>query len=360
MLKFETTTDLDADRLASFDLIIDVRSPSEYAEDHIPGAVNLPVLDDDERARVGTIYKQVSPFEARRLGAALVARNIAHHIDTTLSDQPQRFHPLVYCWRGGMRSNSMAIILASIGWRAALVHGGYKTWRRQVVDALDRDADDLPLIVIDGQTGSAKTEILKILANQGEQVIDLEGVAAHRGSVFGPLTGQEQPGQKSFETTLWDQIRRFDPGRPIYIEAESALVGKCRVPKRIWQSMKVSPRIRIAVDPAERARYLTTAYPDLIENRSKINRALDQLTPHHGHDKIEVWRDLAGRGEWRSLAERLIVEHYDPAYDRSRKRADQTHDLVLDTRRLDPGALADLANRIVEAARQLRRAHEPN
>ncbi len=364
MLNFETITELSAEKLASYDAIIDVRSPAEYTEDHVPGAINLPVLDNEERARVGTIYKQVSPFEARRLGASLVSRNIAAHIETSLKNKPARFRPLVYCWRGGMRSNSMAIILASIGWHPALIEGGYRTWRRSVTAALDNEQADLPLIVIDGQTGSAKTALLHVLEAKGEQVIDLEGLAAHRGSVFGPLTGQDQPSQKHFETWLWDKIRGFDLSRPIFIEAESGLVGKRRIPKRIWLSMRDAPHVRINAPARERAAYLLTAYPDLTDNPGKIETALRQLIPHHGHEQIGNWRAMAEAQDWLQLAHALIEQHYDPAYDRARKRQTLACDAVIECARLDTDGLEDLAERVCETAAGLtasqRLAAHPN
>jgi tRNA 2-selenouridine synthase len=178
----ETVTDLGPETLLRFDAIIDVRSPAEFADDHMPGAINLPVLSNAERAKVGTIYKRESPFQANRIGGAIVARNIAEHLETALADMPRGWRPLVYCWRGGMRSNAMATILSSVGWPVGLVKGGYKTWRRDVVQGLDVDTAPLPIILIDGPTGSAKTAILQAIAEQGGQVIDLEGLANHRGS----------------------------------------------------------------------------------------------------------------------------------------------------------------------------------
>ncbi|MBR9824556.1 MAG: tRNA 2-selenouridine(34) synthase MnmH [Alphaproteobacteria bacterium] len=356
MLKFETITELSAEKLARYDAIIDVRSPSEFAEDHIPCAINLPVLDDEERARVGTIYKQVSPFEARRLGSTLVARNIARHIETALKDKPARFRPLVYCWRGGMRSNAMATILASIGWHPALVEGGYRTWRRQVSAALDDDDTPLPLIVIDGQTGSAKTALLHVLEAQGEQVIDLEGLAAHRGSVFGPLSGQEQPSQKQFETWLWDRIRRFDQERPIFIEAESAMVGKRRIPKRVLFSMRNAPHIKIDAPASVRAAYLLTAYPDLMRDQSKVETALSLLIPHHGHEQIGAWRAMAVSENWHQLALELIETHYDPAYDRARKRVGDASQTVISADTLDSPGLEALANQVCSATSALIRS----
>ncbi len=339
------TNDLSADGLERFDAIIDVRSPSEFAEDHLPGAINLPVLDDEERARVGTHYTQVSVFEARRIGAALVSRNIARHLETALADQPKLFRPLVYCWRGGMRSQSMALVLASVGWKPVLVEGGYRTWRRQVVEA--QEALALPrLVVVDGQTGTAKTAILHALAAAGEQVIDLEGLAHHRGSIFGDFPGATQPSQKAFETGLHVITRSLDPDRPVYVEAESRQVGKRRVPPGLWDAMQAAPRLVIRAPVTARAEYLVTAYPDLLADGSKLAEAINGLRQFHAKARIEDWLSRAAGGEWAELAAELVAEHYDPAYDRARKRqAPPSVGNVIELDRLDP---ADLAEAVIQ------------
>ncbi|PWE17181.1 tRNA 2-selenouridine(34) synthase MnmH [Marinicauda salina] len=343
MQRFDLIDDLSPQALAAYDAIIDVRSPAEFAEDHVPGAINLPVLDDAERARVGTIYTQDSPFVARRLGAAIVSRNIAAHLETALADRPKRFRPLIYCWRGGMRSNAMATVLASVGWKVSVVEGGYRTWRRQVVAALTHSEDPLPVVLIDGQTGTAKTDVLRRMAERGEQVIDLEGLAAHRGSVFGGFADAEQPAQKAFETAIWDALRRFDLDRPVFVEAESSLVGRCRVPARLWAAMKAAPRVEIVAPAAARATYLVTAYPDMVADRDRVHAALDRLVDKHAKADIAEWRALAEAGDHQGLAAALIDAHYDPAYDRSRKRRPPAVSERVETDSLDAGAVDRLA-----------------
>ncbi|WP_323762802.1 tRNA 2-selenouridine(34) synthase MnmH [Maricaulis sp.] len=350
MQRIATTDDLSARGLERFDAIIDVRSPSEFAEDHLPGAINLPVLDDEERARVGTHYTQVSVFEARRMGAAIAARNISQHIATALADKDKTFKPLVYCWRGGMRSQSMATILAAVGWKTTLVDGGYRTWRRQVVAQLDTETP-LPVVLIDGQTGTAKTRLLHVLAERGEQVIDLEGLACHRGSIFGDFSDHPQPGQKAFETALWTEIRDLDPSRPVYVEAESRSVGRLRVPPRLWHAMQAAPRLEVRAPIAERARYLMTAYPDLPDDPAKLLAAIDGLRRFHARSVIDDWQELARAGDWETLAAALVSTHYDPAYDRARKRGDTAVSrTILATDRLDDAALNALADRLIDAA----------
>ncbi len=249
MLKLRAVAD---PALAGFGDIIDVRAPAEFAQDHLPGAINLPVLDDAERVRVGTIYKQVSPFDARKLGAALVAANAARHISGPLSDRGGGWKPLVYCWRGGQRSGGFATILSQIGWRVARLEGGYKAWRALVVDRVQNLPVAAPVVVLDGNTGSAKTAILHRLAARGAQVIDLEGLARHRGSLFGAMPGG-QPGQKMFEGRLAVALERLDPSRPVLVEAESSRIGALTVPKAMWQAICAAPRIRLEVPVAARA-----------------------------------------------------------------------------------------------------------
>lgn len=353
MARYDTLSQLDAQSLSGFDMVIDARSPGEFAEDHLPGAVNLPVLDDDQRAEVGTLYAQVSPFEARRKGAALVARNVAAHLETALSDKPKGFKPLVYCWRGGMRSNSFAIILASVGWRTCVIDGGYRTWRRAVIEGIERIAPGLTLIVVDGQTGSGKTVLLHRLAERGEQVVDLEVLAAHRGSAFGAEPEREQPSQKAFETGLWSVLAGLDLARPVFIEAESALVGRCRIPAPLWECMKASPRVEVRVPARARAAHTLETYPDMIADHGRIEDALDRLIPLHGKAKIAEWRTLAKAGDFRAFAEALILEHYDPAYTRARKRQEDGPAAVVEAARLDEAGLASLADQLLTAAHRL-------
>jgi tRNA 2-selenouridine synthase len=329
-----------------FDDIIDVRSPSEYAEDHLPGAINLPVLSDAERAEVGTVYKQVNPFTARKLGAALVARNAATHLLGPLADKPGGWRPLLYCWRGGQRSGSFTSILAQIGWRAEVLTGGYKTWRGLVVRAVHDHAFPAPVVVLDGNTGTAKTEVLNLLPALGVQVLDLEGIARHRGSLFGGMGGQ--PSQKGFENQLAMAIAALDPSRPVVIEAESAKVGDCRLPGPLWRAMCDAPRIAIAAPLAARADYLTRAYTDIAADAPRLALTLEQLRHAHAREVVDGWQGMALAGEVNGLAMALIKDHYDPRYGKHRARvADARLDLTVDA--LDPAALSGLAQRIAEA-----------
>lgn len=349
----EEVADIAPVSLAPYDAVIDVRSPAEFAEDRLPGAINLPVLNNEERAAVGTIYVREQRFRARRVGAAYVARNVAAHLDGALSGRTAKFRPLLYCWRGGMRSNAMATILSQIGWRVGVLAGGYKTWRRAVVAELFSDAPPLSLVLIDGETGAAKTEILRRMASIGVQTIDLEGLAAHKGSVFGGDADRPQPPQKLFESRLYDRLRALDPARPIVVEAESSRIGRLVLPKRLWASMRAAPRLVIRADAAARARYLVDAYADLIASPGEVARAVERLGPFHPKERIEEFLTLAAAGRHAALAERLMREHYDPLYLRSRKRADAA---LLGEIRLDRLEADDIAEAAAAAADLVSRA----
>lgn len=334
-----------------FDDIIDVRAPAEYAEDHIPGALSLPVLDDEERARVGTIYKQESPFKARKVGGALVARNAARHLEGPLADKTGGWRPLLYCWRGGQRSGSFATILSQVGWRAETVAGGYKAWRALVVKALYDTPVASPVVVLDGNTGSAKTEVLNLLPALGVQVIDLEGLARHRGSLFGHMPGG-QPSQKAFEAALALALARLDPARPVVIEAESSKVGECRLPPELWKAMSAAPRIALSAPRSARATYLTRAYRDMVEDAERLAHVIGLLRLSHPKERIEDWLALARAGQFAALADGLMEHHYDPRYEKHRARMAGTL-TELAAPSLDVADLPALAAGVAELVGQL-------
>jgi tRNA 2-selenouridine synthase len=308
---------LTAAELAGWDAILDARSPSEFAEDHLPDAVNCPVLDDAERAVVGTAYKQLGAFEAKRLGAPLVAVNIARHIAQRFADRPRSWRPLVYCWRGGTRSGSLTHVLRQVGWNAVQLDGGYKAFRRQVAAELDTMPARFAYRVVCGATGSGKSRLLEALARTSAQVLDLEALAAHRGSVLGELPGAAQPSQKAFETAIWSALSAFDPARPVFVESESKKVGNLRVPEALIARMREGECIRLEVPPAVRATLLLEDYAHLVASPGVLLEKLACLAPLHGKERIDRWNALVGDGAWRDLVADLLEAHYDPAYHRS-------------------------------------------
>jgi tRNA 2-selenouridine synthase len=345
-MHLSTTDAVDPASLARYDLIIDARSPSEFAEDHLPGAVNLPVLDDAERAEVGTIYVQQSQFDARRIGAAYVARNVARHLETALADRPKSFQPLIYCWRGGQRSHAMATILSQVGWRTTVLSGGWRTWRRWVQRRLYEGETPLRLVLLDGSTGTAKTEMLARLSARGVQTLDLEGLAAHRGSLFGALPDQPQPSQKLFESRLLTALDDLDPARPVLVEAESSKIGERIVPPALWKAMQAAPRIELVAPREARARYLVKAYSDVAADREALHAVLARLPTRVGRARVEAWTALAELEEFEILAAELMEQHYDPAYSGSSRREDRRTLGTVEMADLEPDAQETAADRV--------------
>ena len=338
-------------QLDSYDTIIDVRSPSEFAEDHIPGAINCPVLDDAERVEIGTMYKQASPFDAKKKGAALVSHNIGRHLQETLSDKPRDWKPLIYCWRGGNRSGAMAHVLARIGWPAVQLDGGYKEYRREVNQQLAELPARFRYIVVCGTTGSGKSRLLQTLARHGAQVLDLEQLAAHRGSVLGHLPSEPQPSQKMFESRLWQALRHFDPARPVYIESESKKVGNLRVPDALMDCMRASECVSVQLSQADRVALLMEDYAHFVASPEALNIQLECLVVRYGREKIDHWHQLALTGEMAALVEELLSQHYDPAYIKSIGRNFGRFDdaLVLDIPGVSEQAFDDAAARLLVA-----------
>ena len=301
----------------SYDSIIDCRSPSEYAEDHVPGAVSAPVLDDAERATVGTLYKQVSPFEAKKLGAALVAKNVARHVETLFAGKGRGWRPLVYCWRGGKRSAAMAHILREVGWDAQTLAGGYRGYRRWVVDRLQELPSRFEWRVIHGPTGSGKSRFLGALRRAGAQVLDLEDLAAHRGSVLGNLPDRRQPSQKWFESQLLHELTALEPARPVFVEGESKKIGQLQVPEALIGAMRASPCVVLDTAREARVSLLIDEYRHFIEDPAALEAQLDCLVGLHGRERIARWKSLVAQGAWREFVALILEEHYDPAYRRS-------------------------------------------
>jgi tRNA 2-selenouridine synthase len=340
-------------QLDDFDEVIDVRSPAEFALDHVPAAMNCPVLDNAERERVGTLHARASPFDARRVGAALVARNIARHLESSLCDRGRDWRPLVYCWRGGGRSDALCDIMRRIGWRAARLAGGYRAFRRAVLADLAAMPERLRLHVLSGRTGSGKSRVLQALADEGAQVLDLEQLASHRGSVLGEIPGVPQPPQKLFESMIWSRLRSFDPERPVFVEAESRKVGNLQVPPALVVAMRAAPCVVLEADTDLRIAILLDEYAHLLRTPEVLNERLQALTMHYGKDKISAWTALVAAGSFAELVAQLLAQHYDPAYDRSIERNFPGVATALSVRleTADDAALRAAGRTIVDATR---------
>jgi tRNA 2-selenouridine synthase len=314
-----------------FDTLIDARSPAEFEQDHIPGAINCPVLDNEERARIGTIYKQ------------------ARHLQDTFADKPAHWKPLVYCWRGGLRSGSMVTWLRLVGWDAQQLANGYKSYRGHVIELVDHLVPQLRLQVLCGATGSAKTRVLHALAEAGEQVLDLEGYARHKGSLLGNLPGVEQPSQKYFETLLAQQLERFDLSRPVYVEGESVKIGRISLPLVLVEHMRQSSVIEIDATPQARLDYLLRDYAYLGDDPQALADKLAWLKELQGREAVSRWQAWAHERSLSPLFSELMAQHYDPHYQRSQER----HFTQWRTRRtvqtadLSEAGIAELARQIL-------------
>ena len=313
----EALARLDA---GEFDNIVDARSEAEYATDHLPGALNWPSLNNEERILVGTLYKQVSPFEAQKRGAGLVAANIARHIGREVLDKPRNWRPLLYCWRGGKRSGALALVLGQIGFKVALIEGGYKAFRGAVLARLPVLAQSLNYRVIAGPTGSGKTRLLQALAAEGAQVLDLEALASHRSSVLGSIPGQPQPSQKRFDTLLWDALRRFDPARLVFVESESKKVGDLAVTDALMEAMRASPVLRLELPDDERVALLLEDYSYFTRERAVFCERLDALVQLRGKAVVEGWKAQVQAGQFEAVVRDLLLKHYDPGYASSMAR----------------------------------------
>jgi tRNA 2-selenouridine synthase len=313
-------------QLDSFDTIIDARSESEYALDRLPDAVNWPTLNDQERHEVGTEYKQVSAFDARKRGAVMAARNIAQHIETHCADKPKNWKPLIYCWRGGQRSGSLSLVLSQIGFDVHIIDGGYKAFRAEMLVDTAQLATIFDYRVICGPTGSGKTRLLTSLATAGAQVLDLEAMADHRSSVLGLIPGQPQPSQKQFDTRVWDALRKLDPNQLVWAESESKKVGNVSIPDALMSALRASSCARLELPVEERVKLLMEDYDFFVKDRAFFCERLDVLKDLRGTAVIEDWKARVHAGQVEGVVRELLEIHYDPGYASSTRRNYQQFD----------------------------------
>jgi tRNA 2-selenouridine synthase len=309
--------------LDSFDAIIDARSPSEYELDRLPHALNWPSLNDEERVRVGTLYKQTSAFDAKKLGGAMVVRNIANHIDAFCADKPKQWKPLIYCWRGGKRSGSLALILNQIGFDVHIIEGGYKAFRAEVIEDIARLSPLFNYRVVCAPTGSGKTRLLQAMQAHNSkqlQVLDLEALANHRSSVLGLVPGEVQPSQKQYDMRIWQALKHFDPALPIYVESESKKVGNVSIPECLITAMRAGQCLRLDLPIQARVQLLLEDYDYFVKDPEFFCARLEVLIPLRGHEVVKRWQQLAKDGQMAEVVEDLLINHYDPSYLASMER----------------------------------------
>ena len=310
-----TLTVADLDRhFANCADIIDARSEGEYAEDFIPGALNHPVLNNEERTRVGTLNKVASAFEAKRMGAALVSRNIAAMLEQHFNDKPRDWAPLIYCWRGGKRSRALTLVLREIGFKAVQLEGGYKAYRARVATELTELPKQFRYVTICGCTGTGKTALLHALRDAGAQVIDLEGLANHKGSLLGGSVTAPQPTQKRFDSSLWAELRRLDSTRPVFVESESKKIGLVQMPESMREQMAVGDCVWLDVPVAARVLHLRGEYEHFVNDPALLMKKLAPLKALRGGEMLGRWHALASAGNIDGVVESLLLDHYDPLY----------------------------------------------
>lgn len=306
--------------LANYSAIIDARSESEYALDRLPGAVNWPTLNDAQRHEIGTLYVQTSAFEAKKRGAAVAAKNIAAHIEREVLALPKNWKPLIYCWRGGKRSGSLALILSEIGFDVTLIEGGYKAFRSAIVEDIARLAPQFNYRIICGPTGSGKTRLLQGLIAGGAQVLDLEALADHRSSVLGLIPGTEQPSQKQFDMRIWHALKALNPVRTVWAESESKKVGNVSIPEALMQALRASPCARVELPVEERVKLLLEDYDFFVKDPEFFCKRLDVLRDLRGHAVIDAWQQQIRAGDVAQVVKELLELHYDPGYLSSTRR----------------------------------------
>lgn len=346
-----TATVADLDHYLATGDIIDARSEGEYAEDFIPGARNYPVLNNEERARVGTLNKVESPFAAKRMGAALVSRNIATMLEKHFADKPRDWAPLVYCWRGGKRSRSLTLVLREIGFKAAQLEGGYKGYRARVAQELTELPKRFNYVTICGCTGTGKTALLLALREVGAQVIDLEGLANHKGSLLGEHVTTPQPTQKRFDSLLWSSLHALDPSRPVFVESESKKIGMVQMPESMREQMAAGVCVWLDVPVAARVAHLRSEYEHFVADPALLMQKLAPLKALRGGDMLARWQAFAEAGKIDAIVESLLIDHYDPLYTsaiaRNYPKLPSAHRITLQT--LDARSLATAARELANA-----------
>ena len=304
------------ERKEQFHDIVDVRTPDEFLIDHIPGSINLPVLSSEERAVVGTLYKKDS-FEGKKLGASLISKNIASHLKEFFKDKDRSHRPVVYCQRGGERSKSLATVLSRIGMKPLVIDGGYKAYRRHIVRSIDELVSKVSFRVLCGLTGCGKTKILKHLSSLGCQVINLEELASHCGSLLGANPNVTQPSQTLFESKIFFSLEKITPEKIVYVESESKKIGDRHIPNSIISNMRNSHCVWIESSMENRVELLLKDYNFFTKDVSKLQEIMKKFSSYIGKKEYATINDALTNEKWESFVTALLKNHYDPLYEKS-------------------------------------------
>ncbi|MDA9689921.1 tRNA 2-selenouridine(34) synthase MnmH [Betaproteobacteria bacterium] len=299
-----------------FSEIVDVRSPGEFQDDHIPGAINLPVLSDEERSFVGTLYKKDS-FEGKKLGAELICKNVSKMFKSVFNYKNKDWQPLIYCQRGGERSKSLATILLRTGFKTYILRGGYKSYRRYVINELEKLANKMEFQVICGLTGSGKTKLLTELNKYGLQTLDLEEIAKHYGSLLGQYPSVNQPGQKQFESNLLVAMLKLNAKQRVFVESESRKIGNRQVPTAIIKKMRSSACLWIQMTMEERINFLLREYTHFVKNPDRFLNIIAKFEKYLDKNSFALLVDSYNKRHWEEFVKILLQKHYDPSYLKS-------------------------------------------
>ena len=315
-----------------------MRSENEFADDHIPSSINLPVLNNKERIIIGTQYKENS-FEARKQGAALINNNISKIIKKNLFEKKDKV--LIYCWRGGLRSLSLYLVLKQIGFDVEILEDGYKSYRRHVVQFFEDEIEQFNFNQIKGVTGVGKTLFLKNL-EKSAQVLDLEGIANHKGSILGDIPKFKQPNQKMFETKLFEKLESLNRKKKIWVEAESIKIGKLNIPSKLWKKMDegISVKLKSTVD--ERVKFILKDYKYFTKEPELMSNAMLVLKKIIKKDDYRVIEENLKNGDYMSFVKSLINHHYDKAYKKTRSEMDDQNDNVIEIDKINNKNFLDI------------------
>lgn len=314
--------------------LLDVRTPSEFEQGHIPGALNLPLFSDAERAEVGTLYKQVSPEQAFLKGLEFAGARMRQYVETAMQLAPER-RIAVHCWRGGQRSGSMAWLLETAGFDVVTLQGGYKAWRHYALEQLA--SRPIRMVVLGGKTGSGKTRILHALQQAGEQIIDLEALAHHKGSAFGAIGEAPQPTFEQFSNDLFEAFDALDAGRPVWVESESKAIGKVQIPNELWQHICDAPMIEVGLPFEQRIRHLMEVYAGFPQEQ--LAASFERIAKRIGGLNVKLALEALADDRYEDAAA-IALAYYDKTYRHSLDAMNKGRHFQISPPELNPAAIA--------------------